>query len=75
MEGIAQVTLIMSKSKERERRVNVYLLEDETWMIDALEERLKPLNLDGMYNSKGEFNKSLAVRYALKEWLTPNSEG
>ena len=65
----------MSKSKEKERRVNVYLLENEVWMIDALEERLKPLGLDGMYNSKGEFNKSLAVRYALNKWLTPNSKG
>lgn len=65
----------MSKSKEPDRRVNVYLLENETWMVDALEERLKGRKIDGLYNSKGEFNKSLAVRIALKEWLTPNSEG
>lgn len=59
----------MSKSTDKERRVNVYLLENEVWMITELEERLKSRDIPGLYNSKGEFNKSLAVRVALGEWL------
>lgn len=60
----------MSKSTDKERRVNVYLRDDEVWMIGELEERLKGRSdLPGLYDSKGEFNKSLAVRVALGEWL------
>lgn len=60
------------KSGAKDRRVNIYLEEDDVTLFDDIAKILDARGIRGVWRSDGKPNISFMARLALKEWRSQN---